>query len=84
MSDTTSNQFSQSSNAHCCECAGVCWHIPPASFCDRHNQPSTPYRGSILTVCAHCYCGKYFETRSGAVVTHRMCCNCGNRQEVSE
>lgn len=38
---------------HCCVCAGACWHVPPASYCARHD-PNSCDRHRARPACPHC------------------------------
>ncbi|MDA8311465.1 MAG: hypothetical protein M0Z46_12800 [Actinomycetota bacterium] len=60
---------------HCCTCAGVCYHVGPATFCAAHD---TTVRALVAPLpversCEHCWC--HTEIRYGK--RHQVCCNCG-------
>ena len=70
---------------HCCACAGVCYHIPPATYCVMHGGvgagwprqwPYVPTIAAPTANCTHCHC---ITTPDD----HVACCNCGNRQKRS-
>lgn len=62
---------------HCCICAGVCYHIGPATFCAAHASgyaPGAPIAPTpVERPCEHCWCRE--TIRYGK--RHQICCNCG-------
>lgn len=45
---------------------------------DRTYQPPVPIYQPHLKPCDHCYCKKSEDKG------HKICCNCGNRQKISD
>lgn len=80
--------------SHCCQCAGVCYHIPMmGTDCGRHdrvNVPGVPFTRNSSTICqGHCYC-KRIEVQNDWINTaskgipHKKCCNCGHQIKAGE
>ena len=78
---------------HCCVCSQVCGHIGGPYYCAVHTpnpnvintypwQPAPIYSVPGISKCEHCYC-KEINDYDGEGVSHKKCCNCGNRQRIA-